>query len=212
MKISTTLSAAMVLALLANSAQAAIVTIFPVRDTFENTVPVKLFYEGFEDVTDDVSFGGGSVTVGEVTLRGDSQDSLYNQVDVVPFRPEVNVDGSNAASFFVSPTQGASITMANPVTYWGADFRNFNVDSESTAIVINGEKLVNIGFLQSLAFIGVESDTPFTRIDFVGITENAFGIDNITYGFAAPVPLPAGGLLLLTGLAGVAAMRRKSKR
>ncbi|WP_425038610.1 VPLPA-CTERM sorting domain-containing protein [Primorskyibacter sp. S187A] len=52
-----------------------------------------------------------------------------------------------------------------------------------------------------------------TRIEVVNVTDGAGLVcDDCGYDFTAtaPVPLPAGGLLMLTALGGVAALRRKS--
>lgn len=74
--------------------------------------------------------------------------------------------------------------------------------------------------------IGVAFDGVARSIDFGG-TVNQIGFDNITFGsiqpndeggvFPAddtinPIPLPAGGWLLLSGLASVAAVKRRKKR
>lgn len=74
--------------------------------------------------------------------------------------------------------------------------------------------------------IGVGFDGVARSIDFGG-TVNQIGFDNITFGSVepndeggvfptddpiSPVPLPAGGLLLLSGLAGVAGLKRRKKR
>lgn len=61
----------------------------------------------------------------------------------------------------------------------------------------------------ALSFIGFSSTSLFDRIE---VRETVGGIDNEMFGnfvTVAPVPLPAAGFLLVAGLGGLAAMRRR---
>ncbi|MEO0486488.1 MAG: hypothetical protein AAF092_11310 [Pseudomonadota bacterium] len=71
----------------------------------------------------------------------------------------------------------------------------------------------------NLVFYGIIADTPgetFTSITLSapgGINGEVFGIDDVIaadFGQIAPVPIPAGGALLLTGLLAVGVMRRRA--
>lgn len=63
-------------------------------------------------------------------------------------------------------------------------------------------------------FAGIQSTVPFNRVQvtFNSTTASAFALDNIRYGNTNVIPEPTTMLLLGTGLAGIGAAVRKSKR
>jgi hypothetical protein len=103
--------------------------------------------------------------------------------------------GVSAVSFEFASIVGASSSA------------NFTLYSSSGAI---GEYTRPANF--SFTFIGFTSDTDLiTRIDFRVIGDFE-ALDNVRIGsFAAPVPLPATGLMLIAAVAGLAGLRRWKK-
>ncbi len=100
---------------------------------------------------------------------------------------------------------GASINefsfSAGTLTSYQIEYLGLSIPSDDTSSVLRSFRTIDNGFLIP-DFLDVETDTllaeygPFT-----------YSISPLT-----PVPLPAGGLLLLSGLAGVAALKRRKKR
>lgn len=90
---------------------------------------------------------------------------------------------------------------------------NFNANSSNrTLLVIFGSDGASFDYLTYFTnFNG--SNGPYNgsrTLNFAGDT--SFVVATLDDGTVSTVPLPAGGLLLLTGLAGVAGLKRKKKR
>ena len=64
----------------------------------------------------------------------------------------------------------------------------------------------------TINFVRILFDAPIAAatVTFTSQHNDGFGLDDATAATVAPIPLPAGGLLLLGGLAGFAALRRRS--
>lgn len=82
--------------------------------------------------------------------------------------------------------------------------------SQNTVVLSEAEwfdmfDIVNVGFLGSLFYSG----SAYAEVDFIYQTEIT-----VTYNFTepAPVPLPAGGALIVTAVAALGLMRRKAKQ
>ena len=64
----------------------------------------------------------------------------------------------------------------------------------------------------TINFVRILFDAPIAAatVTFTSQHNDGFGLDDATVATVAAIPLPAGGLLLLGGLAGFAALRRRS--
>jgi hypothetical protein len=107
----------------------------------------------------------------------------------------------------ISPVTTIVFTFDTPITAFGADFRDLNNDAIRTQILAAGDNFVppirdNIG----LSFFGISSTTPFSVVQFVPVTLDIYGIDNVSY---ASVPEPATALLALATCGGAGFLCRK---
>ena len=122
-------------------------------------------------------------------------ETFYKDVTVweVTFEPALSGDHDEAVEVFV-----------------GSSYVNGTFDISSFTFVgtINN-KLAQLG--QTLSFPG----GPFSYVALVDVTKNLFPDSSSFDGFdlnavgVSPVPLPAGGLLLLTAIGGLAVARRR---
>jgi hypothetical protein len=107
----------------------------------------------------------------------------------------------------------------------GTDFGSFSCDGNtgSTIIPVNNGNVVDCDFTLTLStanfgydFNANVNDGALEVLLAFSNGSNDFGDDDqvsvrLNYETVAAVPLPAGGLLLLTGLGGVAALKRRKK-
>ena len=75
-------------------------------------------------------------------------------------------------------------------------------------------KSANVGVTQSngtINFVTILFDAPISTatLTFDTAHNDGFGLDDATAATVAPIPLPVGGVLLLSGLLGFAALRRR---
>ncbi|MEM9639687.1 MAG: PEP-CTERM sorting domain-containing protein [Pseudomonadota bacterium] len=199
----------------AGSASAATFDVFTDRTLFEAALSGPITVETFDEITEDISFAGGSTTVGGLTIIADDDGFFGNSIiDAPPVLSEIDGNGTTALNIFTSSVFDAALEFASPVLAAGADFFNFNDGQLRTEISILGETFTpDITGAGTLSFLGIISDTPFSRVDFNGVNNDVFGIDNVTSAetVAPPsvVPVPATLPLLLAGIAGLAFWRRR---
>ena len=169
----------------------------------------SLTTETFNGFTSDVSLAATTYDVGDFSIATTLNNTLLH----------IDSDGVDSHSVNGSAfVRGVGLTndmftyiFDTAITAFGVDLFGFNDDVERTRIVINGDTytmpVVN-GKVNS--FFGFTSDTAFTSVSFNTINAEDGGFDNVSYG---TVPVPAAGLMLLSGFGafGAIARRRKSR-
>lgn len=119
-----------------------------------------------------------------------------------------NDTGSAVAVTFVVTTINQCVTACG---FTGGAFVDLDFDG-----TFDGAPEVQVSQNESLSTQFKFLINPFDTQFFDFVYGDPFGTDNLKPGFdftveATPIPLPAGGLLLLTALGGVAALRRRRK-
>ncbi len=105
---------------------------------------------------------------------------------------------------------GFTITFDAPVRAFGASFGGMQNSALRTVIEVAGTTVTppqQVG--DTIQFFGLVSDTTFTTLRFVGLANDGFGMDNVLFSAAAPVPGPGGSALALGALAMLAAGARR---
>jgi hypothetical protein len=173
----------------------------------------------FNDVASNVSFATSSVDAGPFSLLGigpDTGTSFLNTQPQSGFFIQYNVDGTTYAQVGTSFGMGFAITFDAPIRAFGASFSAMQDGAVRTAIEVAGTTVtppVQVG--QGVRFFGFLSDTPFTTLRFVNADPtdgDGFGMDNVLFAAAAPVPAPGASALALGVLGMLAAGARRRKR
>ena len=191
---------------------AAAVTTYTDRTTF-NTATSPTLFENFNGFDADTSFATSPVTASYLTVSASpGASSIYNKIDVAPHvTGESDVDGTPSINALTQAGISVFLTFNQALSAFGADFRALQDNEFRTAIFINGfevDPTVTSG--NQTRFLGFASDTPFTSIEFRGIQNDAFGIDN-TAAATGGVPEPATWALMLGGF-GLAGAALRSRR
>ncbi len=169
--------------------------------------------EDFNSYVADVPFHTAAVDAGDfvISMTGTPSTSGYNMIDVVADSSESDVNGTVNMRVFTDNSPAATLvfTFGDAITSFGADFKSFNDSSARTQVYVDGILIVPaIGASSGLnSFFGFISDAAFTTVTFVGLANDVYGIDNITYGGTVPEP----GILGLFGLGlfGLGVTRRR---
>jgi hypothetical protein len=150
------------------------------------------------------TFNGGSVVAGQ--LVGDIDTGDNNLVNVTGIEDFVTLDGvSTGVSFsFLNSASDESFGTgeAAVVSFDGTLLNMYACDTSSC----NAVMVFNINVPSNLVQVGILGG---------GISANIDNPMNSSWTLTAVpsvVPLPAGGLLLLTGLGGIAALKRRKNR
>ena len=194
------------------------ITTFNNRVTF-TTAASPVVVEGFQSYAADTSFRLAPVDVGPFSLRLVGSTSAFasnNFIDVPPNAlAETNVNGTTHLNVFTNAGSSFFIDFDAPTNAFGFDFYNFNDGSQRTLIFVNGVQITpSITTANTGGFFGFTSVTAFTTVEFRGIDNDVFGLDNITFNAGAgAVPEPATWAMMLVGFGGLGfAMRRRPAR
>jgi len=170
----------------------------------------------FTGITPSITTGGSQVDPkGKIVIRSDTPNA-FNRFDVegtdgnwldsndmnginwdIPGSSSLSSNITKIAFFLTDVDDVGNLNFS--ITASG-DVTSYNVSNAPTSGRPDGELL-----LVTMLFSEAVSDL---NIQMISGTNDGYGIDGIT---VAAVPLPAGGVLLLTALGGVAALRRKRK-
>lgn len=213
------LAAACGLALAAQSAHAAAATFFFTNTPYRSAANIPAgFYAGgapdllenFEDgsLHASLSASAGSV-IGHLNGQGDSVDADDGRVDGRASSGRSWLSASGVTFTFT----GARLPTAFGIVWTdGSGAVTFSASAGDGSVL---GTLIGSGFADA-SFIGAVDEDRFFGVTYAGgirsiSISNAGGgleLDHVQYGtMATPVPLPAAGWLMLTGLIGLAARR-----
>lgn len=147
---------------------------------------------------------GAPADFGEVFLTGDFNSntdmnlSFASTVDSISF-DIVDIDGGR--DDLVGEAVEEQFTF---------EFLNAGVTQGITRITSNDVK--GNATVVTVSFSGLFDEVSIVGVTPRGLRHIGWGIDNINYTQASVVPLPAGGVLLLTALGGFATMRSRKRK
>lgn len=208
----------LVLLSLSHPVQAATITTYTDRATFEATAGA-ITTETFDSYTSDVSFDNTSEDVGDFTLSSVNTSSSigFNVIDATPFL-FASVNGTSDI-VMVTEVNKADVTLAfdTTISAFGFDSFGFLDDGRTAEMVFDG---IDSIFLPTVTgninqFHGFISDGLFTTVIFRSSTtgmNDVFLIDDVTYATSAVVPEPSTWLLCLSGLIALGVVRWKRRR
>ena len=203
-------TAAVFSTLSAGIAEAANFTTFTDRAAWESAVS-SFSEEDFNDFTENTSFNGSNLDVGDFTL--------VNNLPQIPTANFINtsstgeIDGTPHVDVVAVPSQFSRVglTFDSPITAFGADFQNVSEGNFTTQFVIDSN-IIDIPDTP-LGFFGFVSDMSFSEIllqgPIVGGSVDRLRFDNVVYDQAS-TPEPASVLgLLAFGAAGATSMLKR---
>ena len=196
---------------IAGSANAAIISTFTDRTVFDAVTSTSL--ETFDSIVSEVPFHTVPLDVGPFTLSmtgSPSTDPDRNKIDIPPAEFGVfDVDGTNIANVLTFNGDSLFLTFDTAITAFGLDLAAFNDDILRTEVVVGPDTLtpaITVG--NQVRFFGFTSDTAFTSVEFRGVDNDGYGIDNVAFGSVA-VPEPGVLAMLGVGLFGLGFLRRR---
>lgn len=215
-KLAAALSFGFPFALICGPAEAAITT-FADRTAFQAAANPTLF-EDFGDFASDTDFAAAPLAAGFITASaspGALGSGIFNKVDVPPYNTdESNVDGTASLNVYTRSGWSVFLTFTQALSSFGADFHAFNNGDLRTQIFIDGQE-VPVDFAQNSAtrFFGFTSDATFTSVEFRGIVDDVFSVDNVAGAIGGgAVPEPTTWAMMLLGFFGIGSAIRARRR
>lgn len=179
--------------------------------------PLEL--ETFNSQIDDTPFHTTPLNVGDFTVSMTGFPTTGNNrnlVDAPPlYLPDFDIDGSTLLNVLTFSTDSLYLTFDAPISSFGVYLGNFNDSRVRTSIIVAGSTTEPApgGATVDVRFFGIVSSSLFDTVEFRGIDNDGYGIDNVLYGNEATlVPLPPSLLFLVTALAGLYRHRGPSLR
>lgn len=199
----------------ASGANAAVMS-FDDRATFDGALTSQST-EDFNSFGSETSFASGSLSAGDLTLSmsGTLRSGQRNSIDMPTHQfSSFNIDGTTNANVLLDSADDVlTISFGSAVTAFGADFGSLNDNYRRTSILVNGERLTPgiVTGSNRTRFFGFTTDTAFSSVSFVfNRAADGFSIDNVSYGDAAVVPLPATLPMLAFAMGAFALGRRRT--
>ncbi len=187
--------------LFASSTEAAVIT-YTTRASFDAAAgPTAL--ETFNTIPTETRFHTVPLDVGDFTLSMiGNVNTRRNYIDLVPHQfSQFNIDGSANANVFTDSGESLFLTFDVPIKAFGSDLGNLNDDLIRTHIVADGNVLVPpLADGDTPRFFGLVSDTEFMTVEFRGVRNDGFSIDNVSY---SRIPEPCSIALLGIGFTGM---------
>jgi PEP-CTERM motif len=218
-----TLCAALSIFPLITSTQAAIITAYSDRSSF-NMASGFVLTETFNGFTTEETFHTTPWNAGLFTLSSAGTlptDGRRNRLNIAPVEfPEFTGDGTNVINVLLNSSDDSLIfSFASPVLSFGADFGGLNDIFPRTAVEIAGVNLIPaVTATAGYRFFGYVSDTSFDTVTFkYNSRTDGFSIDNVAFAPAPttgqnPVPEPENIAMLLAGFGIMAIGRRKHRQ
>lgn len=170
--------------------------------------PVGL--ETFNSQINDTPFHTTPLDVGDfvVSMTGFPEtNNNRNLVDAPPlYLSDFDIDGSTLLNVLTFSTDSLFLTFKTPITSFGVYLGNFNDSRIRTSIVVAGSTTEPApgGDAVDVRFFGIVSNNLFDTVEFRGIDNDGYGLDNVLYGSDATfVPLPPSSLFMISALAGM---------
>lgn len=175
--------------------------------------------EDFNTQVDGTTFHSTSLDVGDFTISmtgAPSTKTGRNQIEAPSYWfSALGVDDTAVAHVLTDVGDSLVLSFDSAISAFGVALAGFNNERRiRTRILVGGSSFEPAASVGSVVrFFGVTSDAAFTSIEFQGISNDGWGMDNVMYGSAArpasPVPAPGLFSLLLLGLSALAWVRRR---